>query len=384
LAFGLDNGDSGGTPRDGTLQAGEIDVEYDTCHGQGGATGAQGAAGYNALLATTTLLAGEMSCAEGGSYLTWGLDNGDGAGTARDGTLQSGEVDGSEVICNGDTGAQGVAGPATLTSTFDLDPGVTCSNGGLRLDFGGDDGDPGGTAGDGILDPQEIDDTKIICNGVDGSSGNTGSAGYNSLVSTSSNVGPNCATTGLRIDTGLDNGDGAGTARDGTLQAGEIDQTSYVCDGQDGGGGIGMGTILDANNVNLGTLIDFGDYGVTGMTSEGYLFSISWQGAYFDSQIYSSQAACGNGGSLWLNAGTTDPSEMFAKSLVYYGYDDNLYVPANANANGVATSVAFSAASLWNYGSCSGAGNNGGWLLSLVTRASVGLPATITAPLTLQ
>jgi hypothetical protein len=39
----------------------------------------------------------------------------------------------------------------------------------------------------------------------------------------------NCAGGGVRVDVGLDNGDGGGTARDNVLQTGEIDQTSYVC-----------------------------------------------------------------------------------------------------------------------------------------------------------
>jgi len=42
-------------------------------------------------------------------------------------------------------------------------------------------------------------------------------------------AGAVCTAAGTRIDVGLDNGDGGGTARNGTLEAGEIDNTSYIC-----------------------------------------------------------------------------------------------------------------------------------------------------------
>ncbi len=42
-------------------------------------------------------------------------------------------------------------------------------------------------------------------------------------------AGQNCQAGGSRIDFGLDNGDGGGTANDGVLSSGEIDQTSYLC-----------------------------------------------------------------------------------------------------------------------------------------------------------
>jgi len=50
--------------------------------------------------------------------------------------------------------------------------GLTCPNGGVQLDIGLDDGSGAGTAGDGILDEDEIDSTQVLCNGVDGADGN--------------------------------------------------------------------------------------------------------------------------------------------------------------------------------------------------------------------
>jgi hypothetical protein len=38
-----------------------------------------------------------------------------------------------------------------------------------------------------------------------------------------------CASAGTKISVGIDNGDGGGTANNGTLESGEIDQTMYQC-----------------------------------------------------------------------------------------------------------------------------------------------------------
>lgn len=43
-------------------------------------------------------------------------------------------------------------------------------------------------------------------------------------------AGENCRKDGLRVDTGLDNGDGGATARDGILDDSEIDATIYACE----------------------------------------------------------------------------------------------------------------------------------------------------------
>ncbi len=65
--------------------------------------------------------------------------------------------------------------------------------------------------------------------GCSAKDGTAGAAGVNSLVNVSVEpAGPNCATGGQRIESGLDdNGDGA-------LQPAEVDNTSYACNGTDG------------------------------------------------------------------------------------------------------------------------------------------------------
>jgi hypothetical protein len=68
--------------------------------------------------------------------------------------------------------------------------------------------------------------------GTDGINGNDGSDGHNALAVTSTEpAGANCTNGGIKIDVGVDDND------DGALQATEIDQTIYVCDGADGADG---------------------------------------------------------------------------------------------------------------------------------------------------
>lgn len=69
-------------------------------------------------------------------------------------------------------------------------------------------------------------------NGADGANGLDGVDGLKSLVvSTVEAAGLNCATGGIKVEVGLDDN------ADGILQAGEIDATSFVCNGTDGADG---------------------------------------------------------------------------------------------------------------------------------------------------
>lgn len=59
--------------------------------------------------------------------------------------------------------------------------------------------------------------------------------GFNSLVKTTAeSPGANCANSGIKIESGLDDGMPSGTARSGILEAGEVDSTMYVCNGATG------------------------------------------------------------------------------------------------------------------------------------------------------
>jgi hypothetical protein len=68
--------------------------------------------------------------------------------------------------------------------------------------------------------------------GPAGAVGPQGPRGYAALSENAVEpAGGNCTGGGRLIRSGLDNGDGGGTAEDGVLQSGEVDQTTYFCDG---------------------------------------------------------------------------------------------------------------------------------------------------------
>ena len=117
----------------------------------------------------------------------------------------------------------------SLIKVADEAAGANCVNGGKKIEIGLDNGEAGGTATNGILEQGEVDQTSFICNSGQG----TGS-----LVLVSEEVnGLNCAYGGKKLEVGLDNGDNGGTAGNGLLEAGEVDQTSYVCHGERASGG---------------------------------------------------------------------------------------------------------------------------------------------------
>lgn len=116
-----------------------------SCKGEDGAVGPSG---LNSLIQTSTELAGS-NCEFGGLKVESGIDNN------ANGTLEPGEVLKTDYVCS-------VEGKSSLTNVVDEPTGATCANGGIKIESGIDDD------GDGILDSEEINITRFICNGVDG------------------------------------------------------------------------------------------------------------------------------------------------------------------------------------------------------------------------
>lgn len=122
------------------------------------------------------------------------------------------------VACGGGGGSGGgdaTSGTGTNSSAVSaqvvIPPGPECPAGGIRVDSGIDEN------GNGVLDDSEIETSEVVCNGEDG---------VDSLVAISGEpAGVNCPAGGVRIDSGPDsNGNGV-------LDAGEITQTEFVCNG---------------------------------------------------------------------------------------------------------------------------------------------------------
>lgn len=143
----------------GQLDADEATVTY-VCNGTDGidgTSGEDGANGSSSIISVTPLAAGGV-CTLGGVEVTWGVDSDD-----------NGELNGDEINTN-----TVCSGGISLINITDLAVGsAECSNGGIQIEIGIDDN------GDGVLSAadNEIDEIRIICNGVDGLDGVDGQDG---------------------------------------------------------------------------------------------------------------------------------------------------------------------------------------------------------------
>ncbi|MBU0729153.1 MAG: FG-GAP repeat protein, partial [Proteobacteria bacterium] len=100
---------------------------------------------------------------------------------------------------------------SSIVTATSVAPVSECPTGGITVDSGIDEN------GNGVLDADEIDSTQYVCNG---------GSGIQALVSiTDEAAGVNCSSGGKQVDTGLD------ANSNSTLDADEIADTFYVCNG---------------------------------------------------------------------------------------------------------------------------------------------------------
>jgi hypothetical protein len=247
----------------------------DGTNGMNGADGADGEDGHNALAASTPEDAGPH-CVAGGQKLEMGIDLDD------SGTLDPAEILTTTYICNGVDGADG---HNSLIAATVEGSGSNCSAGGKRVDSGVDDND------DGLLDAAEIDDTHYVCHGTDGADGKdgvdgtNGTSGHNSLVAVvTESAGPNCTAGGKQITSGIDDDD------NGVLDAAEIDDTSYVCNGTNGENG--LNAVVTTEDEPPGSNCNLGGIKVTSGIDD------SGEGVLDPGEIDNTSYICGIGG-LW-------------------------------------------------------------------------------------
>ncbi|VAX27189.1 hypothetical protein MNBD_NITROSPIRAE02-1162, partial [hydrothermal vent metagenome] len=171
-------------------------------------------------VATSAVAPGD-ECPNGGIAIDTGIDeNGNGK-------LDPSEVDNTQIVCNGTDGADGLL---SLISISDEPAGDNCTEGGVKIEAGLDENN------NAVLDPEEVDQTRYVCDGTDGtngSDGESGSDGLSTLISVSQEPeGDNCTNGGIKIEAGLDDD------RDGILDSVEVDDTEFVCNGLDGTGSL--------------------------------------------------------------------------------------------------------------------------------------------------
>ncbi|MEC8340368.1 MAG: hypothetical protein VXZ80_01825 [Candidatus Thermoplasmatota archaeon] len=168
-----------------------------------------------------------------------GSDGSDGT-DGTDGTNGTNGVDGADGAdgTDGVNGTDGVDGKTTLIQTFIEYPGEFCPGGGVGLHVGIDDDN------DAYLSIDEIDETVYVCDGADGEDGQDGADGTGGdsggggttgmMLSDSIRLSKSdgCPAGGRLLAFGLDNGDNGGTAGNGVLESGEIDDQTTYCSSQ--------------------------------------------------------------------------------------------------------------------------------------------------------
>jgi hypothetical protein len=100
-------------------------------------------------------------------------------------------------------------------------------------------------------------------------------------------------------------------------------------------------------------------------------------------QINWTAASCT--GTPYLNDGGEPGSVAYYKTLCYSGKTGSLYRLASPDANGSSTSVSVSGGTpTIENPTCMTGGTNSGWALTAVSRTTVGLPSTISYPLSIH
>ena len=106
-------------------------------------------------------------------------------------------------------------------------------------------------------------------------------------------------------------------------------------------------------------------YGVSFVTTEGYLVSTGWDGVTYPGQIYYTQpCATTANGQAYLNDGWggSQSQTMLGKTAVFSKSRNSWMVPTTV-IDGYSTSVAFASQSIDNPDCGASSGQNGGWLL---------------------
>lgn len=304
--------------------------------GPEGATGPRGPAGAASSIVAESLNVRDPNCPNGGAAFT---------------------VDGSTTyVCNGApgaVGARGVAGPA---------------------------GPAGPQGAAGPVGAQGA----VGATGAAGAPGAPGRAGE-SVVAQSLPVGnANCPTGGASFTVG--------------------GSTQYVCRGAAGPAGAqgpagpagprgptgasGAIVVRDAADQELGRLVSFGGTvwspfnagraSVALLTSTNHLVYLGLDGSIAGAPLYWTQAGCT--GTAYLNLGG-GAATLYSKVVLRSEVSGGLFVPASGNANGITAAVSLTSAASENPSCATSIGTRQGIRLTAVSRAAVGLPATITPPL---
>lgn len=146
-------------------------------------------------------------------------------------------------------------------------------------------------------------------------------------------------------------------------------------------GSPGTMAVSDANG-ELGKILMITTVYLTVYNQEDYLYFLGWNGQIFDDTFYFSGSGCT--GTRYSNVGQYESYAMIGKIVFRDATIDKLYVPKTVNADGTALTTSLNALSFSSSGICTNT-NLTSYFSELIetTKASVGIPETITAPISI-
>jgi len=215
------------TNANATLDAAEVSDTAVVCNGNNG---------FNSLV--KQVAATNQCGVDGGWVVTSGLDSN------RNNTLDTAEIQTTGLVCNGRNGTVAVDGKNSLIRMRDTLNECNPTTG-FVLEIGLDDNM------NNILDPGEVDDWDVVCDGFNG---------FDSAVYVAEDF-DFCYYGGVRVETGLDEN------YNGVLDEVEVANISYICDGAQG-----LSGLVDVEPAGFDCPFD-GVYFLTGLDTDedGYL-----------------------------------------------------------------------------------------------------------------
>ena len=201
--------------------------------------------------------------------------------------LDASEIQVTKYICNGLNGSN------SLASLVAEPAGPNCPTGGYKINTGVD------VNNNNVLDINEISNSQYLCNGI---------AGNNSLVSLATEpAGVNCPNGGYKVNTGVD------VNHNDVLDNAEIKNVDYICNGING-----LNYLIAVKAEPAGTNCTYG----------GYSFStgidVNKNGILDNSEITASQYICNNAPSteiripLDYSANTTSTTPVYGLALANF------------------------------------------------------------------
>ena len=201
----------------------------------------------------------------------------------------------------------GLDGRNTLVNFKNEPIGINCSSGGYKVISGLDLNE------NGVLDDTEIQNTEYICNGDDGANGN------NSLLNiVEEPIGDNCSSGGYKVTSGLD------LNNNGLLEDSEIQNTEYICNGDDGTNG--YSSLVKVEEEIMGDNCSSGGYKIS------YGLDLNHNGLLNDNEIQKTEYICnGDNGANGYSSLVNVEDEPIGDNCSSGGYKISSGLDLNSN-----------------------------------------------------